>query len=162
MNLVKLLSISFCSLVALHVACAAEPATEWHSYGQDPGGARYSSLDQINCSNVTQLERAWTYRTGDIAEKGHYAECTPLVIDGVVYVITPFSRLIAIDALSGEELWRFSPDPPLNLNERAAGYGAPVTYLGKDGHQYVVLFAGGGGKAGSPKGDYVVAYRLKR
>jgi quinoprotein glucose dehydrogenase len=44
----------------------------------------------------------------------------------------------------------------------AAGYGAPVTYQGKDGHQYVVLFAGGGGKAKTKSGDYVVAYRLKQ
>lgn len=100
----------------------AAVAGEWPNYGRDPGGTRYSSLDQIDTGNVATLERAWTFRTGDIAKEGaHYAECTPLMVDGVVYVITPFSRLIAIDAVSGEERWRFSPDPPLDHKETGAG-----------------------------------------
>ncbi len=109
--------------VALAFAAqAGNPDTEWHHYGQDPGGARYSALDQINRDNVGTLERAWTYRTGDIGPgKTHYAECTPLIVDGMMYVITPFSRLIAIDAMTGEEAWRFTPDPPLNLKETAGG-----------------------------------------
>jgi len=108
----------------LSVTCvqADEAETEWHHYGNDLGGTRYSLLDQINVSNVATLQRAWTFRTGDIAEgSAHYAECTPLVIDGVMYVITPFSRLIAVDATSGKELWRFTPDPPLNLHETTGG-----------------------------------------
>ncbi len=103
-------------------ALATPPDSEWTYYGQDGGGARYSSLDQIRRENVDQLERAWTYRTGDIAEgRGHYTECTPLVVDGVLYVITPFSRLIALDAVTGEEQFRFSPEPPLNLGETMGG-----------------------------------------
>lgn len=109
--------------VALALAApAANPAREWHYYGQDPGGARYAALDQINTGNVDKLERAWTYRTGDIGPgHTHYAECTPLVVEGVMYVITPFSRLIAIDATTGQEQWRFSPDPPLDLTETTGG-----------------------------------------
>lgn len=100
----------------------SSPGSEWHYYGQDAGGARYAALDQINTANVATLERAWTFRTGDIAPgNSHYAECTPLVVEGVLYVITPFSRLIAVDAASGEEQWRFSPDPPLDLGETTGG-----------------------------------------
>ena len=97
-------------------------AGEWHFYGQDAGGARYSSLDQIHRGNVADLERAWTYRTGDIAKgSAHYAECTPLVVDGVLYLITPFSRLIALDAVTGGERFSFSPDPPLDPGETTGG-----------------------------------------
>src|SRR5262245_15839845 len=60
---------------------------EWRSYGDDPGGMRYSSLDQINRSNVTQLQRAWTYHTGEIAlglgsgsSRATGFQCTPLVV----------------------------------------------------------------------------------
>ena len=95
-------------------AQAGNPDSEWHYYGQDPRSARYSPLNQINRDNVGALERAWTFRTGDIGPgRTHYAECTPLIVDGVMYVITPFSRLIAIDATTGEEAWRFTPEPPL-------------------------------------------------
>lgn len=110
------------ALVLVLAANANDPSQEWPYYGQDPGGARYSSLDQINTSNANTLERAWTFRTGDIGPgKTHYAECTPLVVHCVMYVITPFSRLIAIDAETGEERWRFSPDPPLEMTETTGG-----------------------------------------
>ena len=102
----------FSALISAHFHNA--DAEDWAYYGQDPGGARFSALDQINRANVAQLERAWTYRTGDIAEgTAHYTECTPLMVDGVLYLITPFSRLIALDATTGEEQFRFSPDPPV-------------------------------------------------
>src|SRR5262245_49423935 len=66
---------------------------EWRTYGADPGGMRYSALDQINRSNVTRLQRAWTYRTGEIAlglgkwdSRVTGFQSTPLVIDGVLYL----------------------------------------------------------------------------
>ena len=89
---------------------------EWRSYGNDPGGMRYSSLTQINRGNVTQLQRAWTYHTGEIAlglGKGGSRvtafQSTPLVIDGILYLSTPSNRVIAVDAESGAEQWQFDP-----------------------------------------------------
>jgi quinoprotein glucose dehydrogenase len=119
-------TIAFLGITALFLIDSAFAETvapgEWPCYSRDPGGTRYSPLDEINAQNVASLKRAWTFRSGDIAEGGaHYAECTPLMVDGTVYVITPFSRLIAIDATTGKELWRFSPDPPLNHKETTAG-----------------------------------------
>lgn len=103
-------------------AMAEDPSAEWRFHGRDPGGSRYSPLNQINTENVHRLEPAWVYRTGDIAEPGaHYAECTPLVIDNVMYIITPFSRLIALNATTGEKLWNFDPNPPLDLAENGGG-----------------------------------------
>src|SRR6266446_7200401 len=73
---------------------------EWPYYGHDAGGMRYSPLTQINRENVTRLKVAWTFHTGDMSDGSVYTprsafEATPLVIDGVMYVTTPFGRLIA-------------------------------------------------------------------
>lgn len=109
-------------LAALVLLGAAQSPEEWHHYAHDAGGARFSPLTQINQANVARLERAWTYRTGDVADGStHYAECTPLMVEGVLYIITPFSRLIAVDAFTGEERWRFTPDPPLDIAETGGG-----------------------------------------
>lgn len=89
-------------------------AQEWPSYGGDPGGTKYSALKQVNRGNVSKLRVAWTYHTGDISDGSKWPprsafEATPLVIDGVMYFTTPFSRLIALDAETGRELWNFDP-----------------------------------------------------
>jgi glucose dehydrogenase len=89
-------------------------AQEWPHYGGDAGGARHSPLKQIDRANVASLRVAWTYRTGDWSDGKTLAvrsafEATPLVVDGVMYVTTPFCRLIALDAETGREIWSFDP-----------------------------------------------------
>lgn len=89
-------------------------AQEWRSYGGDPGGSRYSKLKEINKSNVSTLKLAWTYHAGDYSDGSEYSaksafETTPLVINGVMYLTTPFSRVIALEAETGKELWAFDP-----------------------------------------------------
>src|SRR5438128_2453939 len=81
------------------------PAQEWPYYGGDAGGAKYSPLTQINRQNVKALRVAWTYHTGDLSTGDAYDrpvrsafECTPLVVDGVMYITTPFARVIALEA----------------------------------------------------------------
>ena len=94
---------------------AALPALpqQWESYGGDQGGQKYSTLQQINRTNVTGLEVAWEYDTGDFSDgKQGYPtvsafEGTPLVVDGVMYLTTPFARLIALEPETGKELWAF-------------------------------------------------------
>jgi len=76
---------------------------EWPVYGSDPGNSKYSSLRQINKTNVARLKPAWIYHTGDVSDGTRYPvrsafEATPLVVDGVMYVTTAYSRLIALDA----------------------------------------------------------------
>ena len=97
-------------------------AQDWQSWGNDPGGAKYSALKQINKNNVAQLKVAWTYHTGEISDGKTIPtktafETTPLMSDGVLYFTTPFARLIAIDAETGKELWAF--DPKLDKNRTA-------------------------------------------
>ncbi len=99
---------------ATPAASAPDSGDEWPSYGRDPGGSKYSPLDQINRSNVSRLKVAWTYHTGDLSDGAQYPtrsafECTPLVVDGVMYLTTPFCRLIALEAETGKELWAFDP-----------------------------------------------------
>ncbi len=88
--------------------------SEWPNYGNDPGGMRYSSLSQINNANVTTVKVAWTFHTGDISDgKGERRrsgfESTPIMVDGTLYVTTPFNRIVALDPVSGRQRWAFDP-----------------------------------------------------
>ena len=79
---------------------------EWVTYGNDPEERRFSPLDQITRSNVDRLGLAWTAAAGD---GGGNQEATPLFWDGVLYGITNWSIVFAIDARTGKELWRYDP-----------------------------------------------------
>src|SRR6476646_6280358 len=91
--------------LAAAAGCAAAQSTEWPSYGHDPGGARYSPLKQITVENVSKLKRAWVYHTG---EEGNF-ETTPIVVDHVLYFSTQGQKIVAIEAESGREIWKFDP-----------------------------------------------------
>jgi quinoprotein glucose dehydrogenase len=100
-------------------------ADQWGAYGRDPQGTRFSPLTQINAGNVAGLKPAWTFHTGDISDgktKGGGPrsgfETTPLMLDGRLYLTTPFNRVIALDPATGQQLWAF--DPKL---DRAKPYG---------------------------------------
>ncbi|MBI4421925.1 MAG: pyrroloquinoline quinone-dependent dehydrogenase, partial [Gemmatimonadetes bacterium] len=82
---------------------------DWPAYGRDPGGTRYSPAAQITRDNVARLQVAWIYRTGDyaIGEGPTRFEATPLLVDGTLYVATPFGRVIALDPRTGEERWAY-------------------------------------------------------
>src|SRR5688572_25232817 len=75
---------------------------DWATYGNDAGERRYSPLDQITASNVSRLGLAWTHVAG---EGGGNQEGTPLVWNGVLYGITNWSIVFAVDARTGKELW---------------------------------------------------------
>lgn len=90
------------------------PAGEWHAYGRTGHGQRYAPLDQISTQNVDQLEEVWHYHTGDVrGQPGDPAETTfqvtPLKVGERLFICTPHQKVIALDATTGEELWRFDP-----------------------------------------------------
>lgn len=97
------------------VTCLASlHAQEWRYYGGDAGGMKYSPLKQINRTNVSSLKPAWTFHTGEISDGKSQVtrttfEATPLVVDGVMYLTTPYNRVIALDPESGKQLWAFDP-----------------------------------------------------
>ena len=82
---------------------------DWPAYGGTYNAQRYSPLDQINRENVGELRRAWTFRTGDMPDDRWGAETTPLKIGDTLYLCTGRSALIAIDASTGAERWRYDP-----------------------------------------------------
>jgi len=100
---------SFLSLVPFSSPGGVEG--DWGHYGHDPGGMRFSPLAQITPSNVSKLAVAWTYRTGEtnLGNTDRAFECTPLIIGGVLYLSTPSSRVIALEAGTGRERWVFDP-----------------------------------------------------
>ncbi len=111
-------------------------------YGGDPYGTRYSPLDQIDRSNVDQLEVAWTYHTGDAVKDGrHFMEATPIIVDGTMYLTTPRVNVVALDPATGNEVWRHDP----YANEEGSGAGQidrGVTYW-DDGSDRRILFTAG-------------------
>ncbi|HSU58639.1 MAG TPA: pyrroloquinoline quinone-dependent dehydrogenase [Bryobacteraceae bacterium] len=104
-------------LLGILAAALMYGQTDWPVYGHDPGGSRYSPLRQITVENVKSLERAWTYHTGEkpaaLGTRGQSRqvafETTPLVVGGVVYLTTPANKVIALDPVSGKEIWKFDP-----------------------------------------------------
>ncbi|MFN7932091.1 MAG: pyrroloquinoline quinone-dependent dehydrogenase [Bryobacteraceae bacterium] len=91
-------------------AAVTDPSREWRHYGGDAGAGRYSPLDQINRRNVKNLKVAWVHSTEDAMQRpATTIECTPIVIDGVMYLTTAMLRVRALDAASGKVLWEFDP-----------------------------------------------------
>jgi quinoprotein glucose dehydrogenase len=95
----------------------AEPGPEagWPHYAGDRGGMRYTPASQITPENVADLEVAWTYHTGDFTNGDATSSrtsfnATPLLVDDTLVFCTPYNRVIAIDAETGEERWAFDPD----------------------------------------------------
>src|SRR5260370_22256728 len=74
-------------------------------------GQGYSPLDQINTTNVKSMTPAWTFSTGVI--EGH--EAPPIVNNGVMFVATPMGQVIAINAKTGDEYWRYKRQLPDDL-----------------------------------------------
>src|SRR5438876_68684 len=97
------------ALAALPLGYAAEsrPDVPWPING-GPGNSRHSPLSDITRENVRRLELAWTYDSHD-AFKGSEMQSNPVVVDGVLYATTPALKVIALDAATGHERWRFDP-----------------------------------------------------
>ena len=114
----------FLACLAL-TSCAAPAVTptadDWPVYGGDGGGMKYSALAQIDRSNVTRLEVAWTWLSGEepipgpsLAVAGEPVrpgrfEGTPIAVNDTLYVSTPYSRVVALDGTTGGEIWSYDP-----------------------------------------------------
>ncbi len=98
----------------------AEAQAGWPTYGNDPGGTRYSGESQINRDTVNRLKVAWSYRTGaletptQLIRKAAF-EATPILVDGKLFLSTPYNHVIALDPQTGTKLWEY--DPGVNLNQ---------------------------------------------
>ena len=124
-------------------AQTGERSGEWHFFGGDSGSTKYSSLDLIDKENVANLEIAWRWESVDgrfnidqlMSEYPNLLvandvsnvsidslKAAPLMVDGVIYISTPFYQAAAIDAASGETLWAHDP--------RSYASGIPIMMLG--------------------------------
>jgi glucose dehydrogenase len=124
---------------------SGQASGDWPMYGHDGGSTRFSPLTQVNVDNVSKLKRAWTFHmtpatpaaaaapangaapAGPARARGRRSEATPLMVDGVIYLPTPFSRVVALDASTGKQIWEYQ----LSNNDNAATRG--VAYWPGDG-----------------------------
>ena len=114
----KLLAAAiFC--VMLTACTPGDNNDSWEMYGGNSNNNHYSSLSQIDTNNVTQLNVAWIYHTGDVDTANHsQIQCNPITIDGVLYGTSPLMKLFAIDAATGKQKWQFNPFDSLAGDKR--------------------------------------------
>ena len=111
------LALLLLALVVISAAEKAPPAhTTWKAYLGGADSDQYSALKQINKANVKQLEVAWTYPTGERTWLFN-----PVIVDGVMYVLAKNSSIVALDAVTGKELW-VHENPPGGVGTRGISY----------------------------------------
>ena len=101
-----------------------QPGSDWPVYGGSAHAMRYSPLDQITPQNASRLAEVWTFHTGDLPDAGaegkYSPENTPLKVGNMLYACTGMNIVIALDAATGKENWRFDPQ----VSDDAIPYGA--------------------------------------
>ncbi|MEP7308386.1 MAG: PQQ-binding-like beta-propeller repeat protein [Acidobacteriota bacterium] len=137
------------AVTAAGVLVGAQPPAsrqvEWPYYGGDPGGTKYSALTDIDATNIQRLQVAWEWKHWEapLTEFGTTPglfEATPLMIDGVLYVTTPYNSIAALDAETGRELWRFDGEA-YKLGQILSGSGWKLrgTAFWRDGNKLRVF-----------------------
>ena len=104
------------AFVSVTVACAQEPGATpgWPFVGSDQAHTKYSVAEEITAANVWELEIAWKWEPGEtpLEEYGTQPgpfQSTPIMVDGILYLSTMYTRVPALDAETGAELWTFDP-----------------------------------------------------
>ncbi|HTC87701.1 MAG TPA: PQQ-dependent dehydrogenase, methanol/ethanol family [Bryobacteraceae bacterium] len=131
-------------LLALSSAPAQDAGAthaDWPHYGGTEFSWRYSALDQINKQNVKALTPAWLFQTGDYAEN---LQATPIVQDGVMYLITARAHVFALDAATGREIWNYKyPEGPRSVpgfvGNRGVDVGDGKVFFGTKDNYVVAL-----------------------
>ncbi|MEO5591816.1 MAG: PQQ-binding-like beta-propeller repeat protein [Chitinophagaceae bacterium] len=94
--------------------------TSWPQYKGSNENIHYSSLTQVDTSNVKQLQVVWEYHTGDADTANHsQIQCNPIIADGLMYGVSPKLKLFAADAKTGKEKWQFNPFDSLPDNKKS-------------------------------------------
>jgi quinoprotein glucose dehydrogenase len=117
----------------------AAAGDDWAVYLGDKASSQYSTLDEIRPENVASLEVAWEFRSGDArADNRSQVQCNPLVIGGVLYGTTAGLALVALDAATGEQRWRFDPG---DHDKPPGGVNRGVVFWSDGGGDRRVLYA---------------------
>ena len=105
------IAIPFCLLA---LSCTSEDKSKedtWSYHRADAASSNYAPIDQINTSNVDNLENAWTFEIKDMPKDARpgLSQCTPIIVDGTLYTVSAKGWLYALDAKTGEQIWSFDP-----------------------------------------------------
>jgi quinoprotein glucose dehydrogenase len=125
--------------------CQSGPGTDnqWTSYLGGPDRNHYSSLEQINQGNVSQLQVAWSYHSGDHrGDNRSEIQANPIIVNGVLYSTTPGIKAIALNAATGKEIWKFDPFPGIDSINRPQTRHRGVVYW-EDGTDRRILYTAG-------------------
>ncbi len=128
------------TISCLLAGCQQKRSTEfisWNIYRGDEGSNAYSQLDQINTENVKQLKVAWIFQSGDKTDFNSL-ECSPIIVNAILYGVPPRLKTFALDAKTGKKLWIFNPFPE---NSKDGGVSRGITYWsnGKDERIFIVF-----------------------
>src|SRR5260370_33567144 len=114
----------------LAFASVAGAQTDWPIYGHDPGGLQYSPLKSIDTKNVSKLQVAWTYDTRPpapppatdalpaeaapparpAAPRARASQATPLMVGGMLYLSSPYNRIVALEPETGKKIWEYESE----------------------------------------------------
>src|SRR5229473_6835887 len=113
------------------LASVAGAQTDWPIYGHDPGGLQYSPLKLIDTKNVSKLQVAWTYDTRPpapppaaatppppaevvparpAAPRARASQATPLMVGGMLYLSSPYNRIVALEPETGKKIWEYESE----------------------------------------------------
>ena len=139
------LSASFLPFLLLVSPATAQSSAGWPLHGHDLGGQRFSPLAAIDTGNVRRLVPKWTYHSGVTAT----FQATPIVLDDVMYVSLPFSGVVALDAATGRERWRYThvsrvEKPCCGPANRGVAVAGGLVYVGTIDGRLVALDAATG------------------
>ncbi|MGB4899243.1 MAG: pyrroloquinoline quinone-dependent dehydrogenase [Saprospiraceae bacterium] len=124
-------------LLFIHCKENSSPYEQWNTYRGTPDARQFSALNFIDTSNVDLLQPAWIFHTGDTTPRT-IIECNPIIIDTIIYVTSPALHLIALNATTGKEIWRFRPYG----QETTSGINRGVTYW-PDNQDGCIFFSSG-------------------
>lgn len=132
----------FFSLIIVFWHCTPKNEyTEWDQYLGDKARTHYSSLNNIDTSNVHLLQVAWTYSSGNADPQNRsQIQCSPIAVNGILYGTNPVLHLFALDASTGKEIWKFIPDS--QTGNHWFGVNRGVTYW-DDGQDGRIIYASG-------------------
>jgi alcohol dehydrogenase (cytochrome c) len=138
-----LFSTSVCAQEWERLINSDKEPQNWLSYGGNYSAHRYSALNQINRTNVKNLTPVWLFNTGELAGG---LNATPIVADGVLYLMGPKNRVFALNAATGELLWKYFyklsiKDIPYQPGSRGLAIGHGRVYFGTLDNHVVALDA---------------------
>lgn len=111
MNLIPLIVVLLLFSCRKNKTSSYDNYDSWEHYAGTPSGVRYSTLTQINKANVRQLTKVWEYSSADKDEQNRSQnQCNPIIVDGVMYGTSPESKLLALNAATGNPIWIFDPE----------------------------------------------------